>query len=219
MLALAELQQQFLAALLGREHPQLLELIDAQTPTAAQKPTATQTPTASQRLAVYRNNWRSNLRNALRATCPVVECLVGAEFFGWMADQFIDQQPSHSGNLDNYGAEFPAFIRDFAPATELPYLADVAQLEVVLDALRTAADVYDDSGNSQPLAHILESHYPIHRIWQVNQPSWQGEASVSLDEGGVQLLIQRLPPQNALSIDYDFVLQPLSAEQMLALDR
>lgn len=205
MLALAELQQQFLAALAGDENPKLLALIDARA------------PGAEQRLAVYRNNWRSNLRNALRASCPVVERLVGADFFCWMADQFIDQQPSHSGNLENYGAEFPEFIRDFAPVSELPYLADVAQLEMALDELRTAADICDDAGAIQPVAQLLESRYPVHRIWQVNQVSWQGESLVALEEGGVYLLIQRVPDKSRSGIDYELILQPLSAEQFMAL--
>jgi len=52
-------------------------------------------------LNIHRNNWRSNLRAALRAGYPVIERLVGAEFFGYCADGYIDTQPSRSSNLEH----------------------------------------------------------------------------------------------------------------------
>ena len=80
-------------------------------------------------LAVYRNNYRGNLHDTLAAAYPVVLQLVGADFFRYMACQFIEATPSRSGNLTGYGASLGDFIADFSPAKELPYLADVARLE------------------------------------------------------------------------------------------
>ena len=38
---------------------------------------------------------------------------------------------------------------------------------------------------------LLESAYPAHRIWEVNQEEYVGDATVDLEEGGVKLLIWR----------------------------
>lgn len=209
MSKLADLQRQFLAALAGDETAEVLALIDDRHADAAQ------------RFAIYCNNWRSNLRNALRAAYPVVERLVGAEFFVWLADSFIDQHPSRAGNLDDYGSEFPAFIREFPAVAELPYLADIARLEWLVDAVMTAPDAVDDMDvdalpGLPPHIRVLQSPYPVHRIWQVNQPDWQGDESVSLEEGAVKLLIQRRTiPAEVLR--YELVIQPLSDEQFSVL--
>jgi hypothetical protein len=38
---------------------------------------------------------------------------------------------------------------------------------------------------------LWESPYPIHRIWQVNQPDYQGEEEVNLEEGGIKIFLWR----------------------------
>jgi len=43
----------------------------------------------------------------------------------------------------------------------------------------------------QPSARLLESGYPVLRIWQVNQPDWTGDATVNVAEGRTRLLILR----------------------------
>lgn len=141
------------------------------------------TPRSAAALDIHRNNSRSVLRNALRSAHPVVERLVGVDFFGYAADRFIDEQVSRSGNVEDYGAEFPEFLRVFAPARDLPYLADVAALEAAIDSVRIAPDAGAEC--------LLQSPYPILRIWQVNQPGWSGDDGVDLGEGGDTLRIWR----------------------------
>ncbi|MGS0757134.1 HvfC/BufC family peptide modification chaperone, partial [Roseateles sp. GG27B] len=94
----------------------------------------------SARLAVYRNNVVSSLVDALAETFPVVEQLVGSEFFRAMAVLFVRQAPPRSRVLAHYGQAFPSFIADFEPAQGLPYLADMARLEVARVAAYHAAD-------------------------------------------------------------------------------
>lgn len=134
-------------------------------------------------IAVHRHNRRANLHGALRIAYPVVERLVGTEFFAWTAQHFIDGQPSRSANLEDYGHEFPEFLRTFAPARELPYLADVAALEAAIQAVAIAPD--DNA------ACMLRSPFPVLRIWQVNQPGWSGDDTVRLDAGPDELRICR----------------------------
>jgi uncharacterized protein len=85
-----------------------------------------------QRLSIYRDTCRSVLVNALRLSFPAVQELVGAEFFEGAAERFIDEAPNGvpgSAWLNEYGAEFPAFLASFPPAAGIAYLPDVAQLE------------------------------------------------------------------------------------------
>lgn len=205
MQTLADLQRQFIDALAGEGSAALWSAIDARA------------PGAQARLAVHRNNWRSNLRHALAVSFPVVERLVGAEFFGWMADRFIDRQPSRSGNLDEYGAEFPAFIRDFSPAQSLPYLADVAQLEWLIDAVMAAPDTMADDGSVLPVGQLFASDFPVQRIWQVNQPDWCGDDAVSLDAGPVYLLVQRVAQAQPEGLRFDLYLQSLDRDAFFGL--
>lgn len=82
-----------------------------------------------ERIAVYRNNVAVSLIEALRSAFPVVDQLVGGEFFSAMAHAHALETPPTSPVLLAFGDRFPEFIRGFEPAGELPYLADVACLE------------------------------------------------------------------------------------------
>lgn len=104
----------------------------------------------SLRLAVHRNNVVSSLVDALADTFPVVQQLVGVEFFRAMAVFFVREAPPRSRVLALYGREFPSFIAAFAPAQGLPYLADMARLEMARVAAYHAAD-------AQPLAEQAAS--------------------------------------------------------------
>jgi hypothetical protein len=92
------------------------------------------------RLDVHRNNVVSSLIDALADTFPVVQALVGEEFFRATAGVFVRQHPPRSRVLAEYGHGFGDFIEDFHPAAGLPYLADVARLEMARLAATHAAD-------------------------------------------------------------------------------
>jgi hypothetical protein len=171
MPALHELQREFMAALLAAEAP---------TDTAK----LYVAPADLSGIEVHRHTMRANLQGALRSAYSVVERLVGAEFFAYAAQVFIASHASQSSNLEDYGGGFPEFLRDFAPATNLPYLAGVAALEAAIERVSRAMD---DS-----VAELLHSPYPVLRIWQVNQPGWSGDDSVSLDAGADHLRIYRV---------------------------
>lgn len=83
-------------------------------------------------LAVYRNNYRVGLMEMLALVYPIVQQLLGTEFFGALSREFVRATPSCSGNLHRYGAGFADFIAGFAPAAEWPYLPDVAHMEWAL---------------------------------------------------------------------------------------
>ena len=85
---------------------------------------------ASARLAVYRHHVFTTLTAALEATYPVVCRLVDRRFFGWVADQYVRVRPPAGPCLFEYGADFPEFVAAFPACAHLPWLADVARLEV-----------------------------------------------------------------------------------------
>lgn len=97
------------------------------------------------RLAVHRNNVMASLIDALGESFPVVQQLVGEDFFRAMAGLFVRRSPPRSRVLALYGQDLPRFIADFEPARSLPYLADVARLEAARVRACHAAE-------AQPLA-------------------------------------------------------------------
>lgn len=92
------------------------------------------------RFAVHRNNVLASLANALADTFPVVQALVGREFFRALALEFVRDHAPRSPVLASWGDGFPAFVAQFAPAQSLPYLADVARLELARVQACHAAD-------------------------------------------------------------------------------
>ena len=196
MPSLRELQQEFVAAVLEDDAKTTLAITPA--------------GDASARFAIYRRAVFANYRNALGATFPVVARLTGTPFFNAAVDAFVHAHPSRSGDLNVYGDGFATFLADYAPATELPYLPDVARLEWAIDEAGRAPDaprapesvlaalgaVVPDRLAAlhailEPSCRLVASRYPILRLWQVNQPDHQDDDRVSLDEGGQALLIRR----------------------------
>lgn len=93
------------------------------------------------RFAVYRNNVTVSLIDALADTFPVVQALVGEEFFRAMARVFAQANPPRSRLMVYYGDSFADFVASFPPAAPVPYLADVARLEMARVRAYHAVDV------------------------------------------------------------------------------
>ncbi|MDX1486810.1 MAG: DNA-binding domain-containing protein [Acidiferrobacterales bacterium] len=159
------------------------------------------------RLQVYRNNMSTSLTEALRAIYPVVQRLVGEEFFRHAARHYIRRHPSRSGNLHDSGDKFPLFLAAFPAARELCYLADIARLEWAyhevfhaagaqpLDLTRLATIPPEHHEKLRfhlhPASRLVRSPYPILRIWEVNQEDYDGKQHVDLDDGGANVLVIR----------------------------
>lgn len=105
---------------------------------------------AQRRFDVHRNNSMSSLVDALAASFPVTQALVGEDFFRGMARERVLADPPRSPVMAEYGAGFDRFIAGFAAAASVPYLADMATLEFARVQAWHAAD-------AQPLA-VQEFH-------------------------------------------------------------
>lgn len=197
-MSLREIQTEFTAGIFGHS--------ENHSPPIASRIVADRI-SAEERLAIYRNNVFSNLRGALRDSYPVIFRLLGEKFFNHAADEYGRAHPSVSGDLQDFGSDFCAFLATFEPCAELPYLPDVARLEWAWDMAFNAAgsaplaltriesvppEHYAGLHFSlHPSCTLLVSNYPILRIWQVNQADYAGDQQVDLSEGGVRLAVTR----------------------------
>ncbi|MBL0319572.1 MAG: putative DNA-binding domain-containing protein [Alphaproteobacteria bacterium] len=158
------------------------------------------------RLSVYRNNVFQALINALVLTFPVVVQLVDERFFRYAAREYVLRHPSMSGNLEEYGREFPDFLRDFRPVAHLPYLEDVARLEwaylrsyqaknvppINIENLQLLPEQFYEKlcFGIHPGAFIIRSDFPVLQLWQqvLDRPD---DVDIDLNTGNESILIHR----------------------------
>jgi hypothetical protein len=150
------------------------------------------------RTRVHRATAIGALADSLAASHPVCARLVGDEFFRALARRAAHELPSRSPDLNDYGGELGDYLERFEPARALPYLADVARLEWALhrarhSALASPLDVEHLAFRLAPGTALIDSPYPVDRIWLTNQPGHSGDATVSLDEGEALLVVAREP--------------------------
>ncbi len=162
-----------------------------------------------ERIAVYRNTVFANYRNALGATYRVVRELTGTPFFNAAVDAYVLAYPSTGGDLNVYGDRFGAFLDDYPYARDVRYLPDVARLEWAIDEAQRARDADGAPGAVlgalsavaperlthvrfalDPSCRLLESEYPVLRIWQMHQ-SGADDVQPASDAGADRLLIRR----------------------------
>src|SRR5581483_5661571 len=89
-------------------------------------------------LAVYLNNYRSQLRGCLSASFPIVRAWIGDSAFEEAAADHIDRVSPHAWTLDAYGVDFPATLAQRYP--DDPEIAELARLEHALAAAFVGAD-------------------------------------------------------------------------------
>lgn len=145
------------------------------------------------RYAIYRNNVTVALIEALQASFPVVERLVGAKFFRAMAREFVRVHPPETPVMALFGARFPGWLTDFPPVAALPYLPDVAAIEQARRESYHAADAASVAPENlanlapdalgalhlrpHPSVRVVLSRQPALAIWarNSNHPELSGE--------------------------------------------
>ncbi|MFD1344142.1 HvfC/BufC family peptide modification chaperone [Litorisediminicola beolgyonensis] len=158
---------------------------------------------AGRRFSVYRNNIAVSLTEALETGFPALKSLLGDENFARVAGLYLRAEPPGSPILAQYGAGLPAFLGTLPQLAHLPYLADVARLELALRQSYHAADHspadparlagLDEAQLAAtrlilaPSAVLLRSRYPVTQIHRFattpGTPTPQG--------GGEDILILR----------------------------
>jgi hypothetical protein len=158
-------------------------------------------------LAIYRNNLREGFRKALALGFPVIVRLVGADCFRQLALSFQAEHPSRSGDLHPIGEPFAQFLHLRFDDTQYAYLSDVAALEWAYQQSFVAADAppFDPEALREvpphlygqlrftlhPSCGLVQSPYPVLRIWAVNQSDVADGEVVDLSSGGNFVLIRR----------------------------
>jgi len=181
-------QRSFGAALLDPEMPPPPGLTDPQG-----RP-------AGRRFEIYRNNVAASLTEALATGFPVIAKLLGEDFFKAMAGIFLRAHPPGDPRLQLWGGKFPGFLARFEPVAHLPYLPDMARLELGLRqsyhaadtarlpiAHRDPAEVLAIKPRLAPATLILASRFPILTIWRKNM----GHPDLTIDWTPETVLITR----------------------------
>ena len=176
--SLRDLQDRFLAAIYDGDDVAAAELVDG----AGLDPDA--------RLRVYRNNSLLNHTRALRDSFPAALALVGEDFFDSAAMQYRRAHPSTSGNLQDFGAEFPEFLESLPGTRSLPYLGDVTRLEWLRQEVALSA--LDAS------FRLLASPHAVLTIWTYAMAA-SGER-LQLPTGGECVVLWRCDAEVAMAV-------------------
>ncbi len=176
---------------------------------------------AGRRFGVYRNNVVHGLVEALAAVFPAMQRVVGEDWFRAMAAVHARKHPPRSKLLFEYGRDMPRFLKVFGPARRMPYLADLARLELDWLASYHAADrdPLDASAlaaiaenrlpglrfTAHPAAHLISSPFAIHAIFEQNRhanaPPRRIDASLPeaclVTRPRLSVMVTSLPPEQA----------------------
>ncbi len=192
--SLRDTQAAFAAHLAGHDRPDLVAAINGASRTALQ------------RLQLHRHHVTRSIDAALAATFSTVAAVVGQEFFGLLARDFIAGTALDDPVLSRYGAHFHQFVAAKQEMHGLPYLADVARLDWALNVAFHAplgprlsvADLVGWPEEALPElslrlpagSSLIESAWPLDLIWQASQPGTPAD-KVDLAAGSSRLVIFR----------------------------
>lgn len=152
-------------------------------------------------LTAYRRNALLNAQHALCLAYPVLAQVVGEEFMRALGRDYWQAHPSHSGDLNDYGADLAERLAGPAEKIGRPWLVELARLEWAVHIASRAVDLAP-----QPLAALqacapeqlpglrlalhpatclLASPWPLASLWRQHQPDYQG--ALDLDHGGPEI--------------------------------
>jgi hypothetical protein len=177
---LRDLQDEFARALY-EEDPESARVVAAR---GRLSPLAQLTP--AQGLALYRNSVANTLEETLGEIFPVCAQLVGEDCFRTVAKRYLREQPSRHPDLARAGDAWPAFVEAQDFLSGVPYLADVARLELGLHRAHTAPWPGPQADPEQmgeaiaaspenwrllltPSAALVASPHPVLTIWEAHQ--------------------------------------------------
>lgn len=158
--------------------------------------------TPQQTWDIYRRNYMDSHIAALKDTFSTVCTIVGDDYFRQTAREYVACAESCDGDLNEYGATFPAFLSGHDVQDRLPYLSDVARLDWAwftvlrmdlqmtdwLAALLTMPPERWPAATARAAGMRVSSHYPLYAIWQLSNG---GAEPVDLNAGGQSVLVTR----------------------------
>lgn len=137
------------------------------------------------RLGVYVGGYPARVQEALLESFPAVAHLAGARRFSELSERYVATLALHSYNLNDVGMELAKFLRTDRLGTDLPFLADLAQLEWCVACAFHAHDAtpldptplggWTDEQweyavlRFQPSVALVCSAWPIRELWASRQ--------------------------------------------------
>ncbi|MBI3388142.1 MAG: putative DNA-binding domain-containing protein [Deltaproteobacteria bacterium] len=141
--------------------------------------------TITERLHVYLDGYPARLHDALVETFPAVAHMIGHGAMTHLTRRYLGALSLESYNLNDAGAELPAFLRADELTTQLPFLADLAELEWDIACAFHAHDespldpsvltswTLDDWEGArlrfQPSVALVCSPWPIRELWEARE--------------------------------------------------
>ena len=144
---------------------------------------------ASRSLDVYRSALRHAVEEALREIFPVCAELVGDDCFREISRRHFARHASRRADLARVGDDLPQLVASLGFLDGVPYLADVARLELALHHAADAPDPPSLAGDGAaerlaealagapdrwrfllpPSAKLIASEHPVRAIWEAHR--------------------------------------------------
>ncbi|HEU0310741.1 MAG TPA: DNA-binding domain-containing protein [Sphingomicrobium sp.] len=164
----------------------------------------------SHAFAVYRNTSARGAVEALRASYPTVDALIGSEMFTEVALDFRRGCPPNGPVLSDYGANFADYLALQPWTSELPYLADVGRLDwlwlesFLAAGAETLPRPLDTTSHIRlhPAARFVWLETPALTIWQAHrdpagfdelEPEWRAEGAL-FARPGLHVRVEPIEP-------------------------
>lgn len=158
-------------------------------------------------LYAYRNNVFASLTSILKSIYTTTCNLVDERFFNYVASEYIKINPSKSGNLEDYGRNFPNFLKNLKEAKHLEYLPDLAKFEWLKHVCYQSRNInhvskisflktlYKDFKtlyiDTHPSLFLLRSKWPVYQIWEMGQESYNGNYQIDNNSDYSNIIIVR----------------------------
>lgn len=136
---------------------------------------------APKRYGVYQNNVVVSLIESLKSTFPAILGLLGEDMFSQMARAYIVHAQPQSPILAEYGREMSQFLELSEPLQQMPFLADVARIDLAwlksyhgADAEPLGPQALAGLGNEElvatrfklhPCTQVLHSDHAVFDLW------------------------------------------------------
>lgn len=160
-------------------------------------------------IQVYRSNLLANASRALDISFPTLAQLLGTEGLHAVAAHYYETHPLLTGDWGEWGEHLAQWLSQQETLQDMPYLADVAQLDWLCHRIEraatpehTAASIAILNAIDGQFLHLNPTHYvavvasrfPLLEIWQAhhakeNRETWLAHANQPLPEGEKQYLL------------------------------
>ena len=169
------------------------------------------------RLRIYRNANLAIHVDALATSFPALQRLLGEDCFDGLATRHAAFRGNRSGNLQDYGADFAAFVEVQPETAPWPWLGEVARLEWLRQEVALAADAapadaaalvaaladVEHPPRLRPCVRVLSCVWAVLDLWRHAQAPEHGAIdpataqSVLLWREGSQVAMRAIAPAQA----------------------